>query len=386
MNLKSFEKGMKRKNTNCYKWDLTKKRFGVDECNPMWIADSDYPTCPAVVKDLVKRAKDGAFGYSYASESYKEAVKGWIKRHHYYDIETTDIVTTPGVVCALFFIIKKYTTPGDNILISTPVYNPFYDVIKDNGCNIINNKLKEIDDSYQIDFEDLEEKMKISKMYILCNPHNPVGRVWTKDEVDKIFNLCKKYNCFLVSDEIHADIIMKPNKLYSAGNYLDMYDKLIVCTAPSKTFNVAGLQDSNIIIRNKELRDGLYELLHMYSISDPNIFGAIACESAYTNGDEWMEAQNEYLKENYEILKKYFNDFAPQAKVYKLEGTYLVWVNLSYLGLSQEELFKRIVDNGVVINNGTVYGEDYIGYIRINIACGRNQLMDALERIIKAIK
>lgn len=386
MNFKTFKKGMNRKNTSCYKWDSLKNHFGADDCNPMWIADSDYPTCPEIIKDLKKRANDGAFGYSFISDSYRNAVKGWIKRHHHYDIEITDIITTPGVVCALFFIIKKYMNPGDNILISTPVYNPFYDVIKDNECNVLCNKLIETEDSYKIDFEDLEEKMKISKMYILCNPHNPVGRVWKKDEVDKIFNLCKKYDCFFVSDEIHADIIMEPNRLYSAGNYIGLYDKLIICTAPSKTFNVAGLGDSNIIIRNKELREGLSDMLHMYSISDPNIFGAVACESAYTNGDAWMEAQNQYLKENYQIVKEYFKNNAPSAKVYNLEGTYLVWVNLSYLNLSQEELFEKIKLNGVIINNGTMYGEDYIGYIRINIACGRNQLMDALEKIVKAIK
>lgn len=381
--MNSFKKGMNRKNTMAIKWDMTEERFHHKDLNPMWIADSDYPTCKEVVKELVKRAKHPAYGYSFPDLEYKEAVKGWIKRHYYYDITEDDIVVTPGVVNALFFIVKKFTSPNDNIVVSTPVYNPFYMVIEKNGRNIIRNKLVETDNTYKIDFSDLEEKLKTAKMYILCNPHNPIGRVWTKDEVSKIYELCKKYNCFLVSDEIHGDIIHKPNKLYSVGNYLNDYDKIVICTAPSKTFNIAGLCDSNIIIKNEKLRNELEEDLHNYSI-ESNVFGLTACLAAYTKGDAWAEKQNEYIYENYEIVKDYLKTNISKAKTYKLEGTYLMWINLKFLNIPQEELLERLMSSGVLVGDGTVYDKDYVDYIRLNLACGRKQLSEALNQIKKA--
>ena len=378
--MKSFEKGMDRKNTMAIKWDLMESRFHHKNMNPMWIADTDYPTCPEVVSALVKRAKHPAYGYSFPDETYNKAVKGWIKRHYYYDINEEDIVVTPGIVNALFFIVKKFTNLGDNIVVSTPVYNPFYMVIEKNERNIVRNKLIETTDTYKIDFDDLEKKLKTAKMYILCNPHNPVGRVWTKEEVDKIYELCKKYDCFLVSDEIHGDIIHKPNKIYSVGNYLNDYEKIIVCTAPSKTFNVAGLCDSNIIIKNKELREELEEELNNYSI-ECNVFGLTACLAAYTKGDKWAEKQNEYIYENYLIVKDYLSTYVPLAKTYNLEGTYLMWINLKFLNKPQKELLDNLMDEGVLVGDGTVYDSEYIDYIRLNLACGRSQLKDALEKI-----
>ena len=220
-------------------------------------------------------------------------------------------------------------------------------------------------------------------MYILCNPHNPIGRVWTKEEMDRIVALCKKYDCFLVSDEIHGDIIHEPNKLYSAGNYLDSYDKIIICTAPSKTFNVAGLCDSNIIVKDEKLRKELEEELDNYSI-EPNVFGLTACLSAYTKGDAWVDEQNKYIYENYLIVKDYLQEYVKEAKVYKLEGTYLMWINLQFLKLPQDELMEHLMDSGVLVGNGTVYDEHYVDYIRLNLACGRGQLMDALDKIRKA--
>ena len=383
MSLSSFKKGMDRKNTMAIKWDAMELRFGYKDLNPMWIADTDYPTCPEVVKDIVKRAKHPAYGYSFPSDEYKEAVKGWIKRHYYYDISTDEIVVTPGVVNGLYFIVKLFTNPGDDIVVSTPVYNPFYSVIEKNGRNIVRNPLIEDKDTYKIDFFDLEEKLQNAKMFILCNPHNPIGRVWTKDEMDMIVRLCKKYNCILVSDEIHGDIIHKPNVLCSAGSYLSEYDKIIICTAPSKTFNVAGLCDSNIIIRNKEFREKFEEDLDNYSI-EPNVFGLSTCLSAYTKGDKWAGDQNKYIYENYLIVKDYFNKNINEAVVYKLEGTYLTWINLKYLGLEQDKLMDRLMKCGVLVGNGTVYDKNYIGYIRLNLACGRNQLLDALDKIRKA--
>ena len=237
---------------------------------------------------------------------------------------------------------------------------------------------------YIIDFADLEEKLKNAKMYILCNPHNPVGRVWTKEEVSKIYSLCKKYNCFLVSDEIHGDIIHKPNMLYSALHFINEYDKIIICTAPSKTFNVAGLCDSNIIVNNDEYRKMLDDDINNYSI-EPNVFGLTACLAAYTKGDKWADDQNKYIYENYLIVKDFLKLNLPKAKIYKLEGTYLTWINLSYLGLAQDVLLEKLMSAGVLVGNGVVYDKDYVGYIRLNLACGRSQLQDALDKIKKAL-
>lgn len=386
--LHTFYKGKNRMHTSCIKWDLQKERIGVDNLLPFWIADSDYATCKAVTKDLVRRAKHGVFGYTIIDDEYLEIVKTWVKKRYHYEIDKKWIITTPGVVCALHFAVEEFTKENDNVVVSTPVYNPFFSVVENNKRNLLYNKLIEVPGelgTYKIDFADLEEKLKISKMYIFCNPHNPIGRVWTKEEMTKVVELCHKYQVILVSDEIHCDIILGDHEFYSAGNFFNQKEyedsKIIVCTAPSKTFNVAGLMDSNIFIKNTELQSKYRSKFEKMSLREPNIFGICACKSAYAKGEKWVNNQNEYLKENRDIVYRYFKENIPQAKLFKLEGTYLMWINMKFLQISQDDIFHGLVEHKVLINNGPVYSSEYEGYIRFNIACGRKQLLLGLQYI-----
>lgn len=374
--MEKFDKGIKRRGTNCIKWDM----IGEDVL-PFWIADSDYPTCDKIVSELEKRVKSAAFGYTYPSCEYYEAIVNWMRKRHDVKIEKEWIIPSMGVVTALYLSVFLFTKENDEVIVSTPVYNPFYSVIENNNRKLICNKLIETNDTYVIDFSDLEEKMKSAKMYILCNPHNPVGRCFTKDELDKVVNLCKKYNVILVSDEIHNDIIMKDAKFYSVMHYFSLYENIIVCTAPSKTFNIAGLEDSNVIIKNEIFREKFSNKQHDLSISTPNILALTACLAAYKYGEEWVDNQNEYLTKNRDFVYSYLKENIPLAKTYKLEGTYLMWINMRFLNLSQDELIEGLKEKGILVNSGEMYSCDYTGYIRLNIACPKSQLEKGLKII-----
>lgn len=375
--MERFYNGVNRKNTNCIKWDS----FEDENLLPFSIADSDYQTAQEVIDDLVERVKEGAFGYTFVDEDYFEIVKNWFLRRHQYDIEKEWIVPCCGVVTALFILVKTISKEKDNVVVSTPVYNPFYSVISNCGRNEIHNQLIEVDNTYAIDFVDLEEKLKKSKIYIFCNPHNPVGRCYTKKEISRVVELCKKYNVVLVSDEIHCDLAMLDCEFYSVGNFINEYENIVVCTAPSKTFNIAGLQNANIIIKNELYREKFKKELSDYSISLPSVLSLIACKSAYSKGDEWVDLQRKYLTENRDIVYNFFNENIKKAKVYKLEGTYLMWINLSFLNIDQDELINGLKEKGVIVNNGMTYSSKYKGYIRLNIACPRKQLLEGLGRI-----
>lgn len=374
--MSGFDKEIKRRGTNCIKWDMA-----GEDVLPFWIADSDYPTCKKIVSELKKRVKKATFGYTYPSFSYYETIVNWMKKRHNVEIKKEWIIPSMGVVTALYLSVFLFTRENDEVVVSTPVYNPFFDVIKKNNRKLICNKLIEEKDTYVIDFLDLEEKLRSAKMYILCNPHNPVGRCYTKDELDKVVNLCKKYNVILVSDEIHNDIIMKDSKFYSVMNYFLEYDNIIVCTAPSKTFNIAGLEDSNIIIKNDSLREVFSNKQHDLSISTPNLLSLVACEAAYTYGESWVDSQNEYLTKNRDFVYSYLKENIPLAKTYKLEGTYLMWINMKFLNLSQDELIEGLKKKGILVNSGEMYSSDYTGYIRLNIACPKSQLEKGLKII-----
>lgn len=374
--MEKFDELIKRRGTNCIKWDMIS-----EDVLPFWIADSDYPTCDKIVEELEKRVKSAAFGYTYPSDDYFKAIVNWMEKRHNVEIEKEWIIPSMGVVTALYLSVFLFTKENDEVIVSTPVYNPFYSVIENNNRKLICNKLVEVNGTYVIDFFDLEEKMKSAKMYILCNPHNPVGRCFTKDELDKVVDLCKKYNVILVSDEIHNDIIMKDAKFYSVMHYFSLYENIIVCTAPSKTFNIAGLEDSNIIIKNDAFREKFSNKQHDLSISTPNLLALTACLAAYTYGEEWVDNQNEYLTKNRDFVYSYFKENIPLAKTYKLEGTYLMWVNMKFLNLSQEELIEGLKKKGILVNSGEMYSCDYSGYIRLNIACPKHQLEKGLEII-----
>lgn len=390
--MEKFRNGRNRLGTHCYKWDLTKELFGKGNLLPFWVADSDYETVPKVIEDLMKRVEHGVFGYTCVDEEYRDILCKWFLKRYHYRIHRDWIVPAQGVVATLYIALELFTKERDQVVITTPVYTPFYGVVENTKRTLACNRLKEVKSEYAaygtyvLDFQDLEEKLKEAKVYIFCNPHNPVGRVWMKEEIEKVVSLCKKYDVILISDEIHCDIIMDDHQFYSVGNCFSEYEKIIVCTAPSKTFNLAGLMCANIIIKNEEMRKLLQTRFENMSLGNPNIFGICACQSAYLYGEEWVVNQNKYLSENKEMVYQYFSYHIPKAVMYQVEGTYLMWVNLTYLGLNQDEIFNGLMEEGVLVSSGTVYASEYIGYIRLNIACGREQLTLGLDKIKNFIK
>jgi cystathionine beta-lyase len=368
------------------KWDSIKIRTEKENVLPFWVADSDYMTAKPIMEALTSRIKNGAFGYTYVDQEYLEIVKNWVWRRYQYQIEKDWIVPTPGIVPALFFAINALTTPEAKIIIQSPVYNPFYSVIINNNRKILENKLLPIDNTYQMDFINLEALLKEgAEMMILCSPHNPVGRVWTEAEILKVVKLCKQYNCLLVSDEIHCDLVFKEYPFTSIGKYFHLYDKMIICTAPSKTFNIAGLMTSNIIIKDLTLREKFKRELSIRSIGDPNLFGIEACKAAYTKCDDWLEAQVKHIQKNAMLVNQYFKKHIPEAKIAKLEGTYLMWIDMRFMHLTSETLVKKLIDYGIFVNPGAMYGADYDGFIRLNIACPQQQLQKGLEIIGKFV-
>ncbi|HOR17526.1 MAG TPA: MalY/PatB family protein [Bacilli bacterium] len=381
-----FNKPINRLNTSSLKWDSIKIRTEKENVLPFWVADSDYMTAKPIMEALTSRIKNGAFGYTYVDQEYLEIVKNWVWRRYQYQIEKDWIVTTPGIVPALFFAINALTTPEAKIIIQSPVYNPFYSVIINNNRKILENKLLPIDNTYQMDFINLEALLKEgAEMMILCSPHNPVGRVWTEAEILKVVKLCKQYNCLLVSDEIHCDLVFKEYPFTSIGKYFHLYDKMIICTAPSKTFNIAGLMTSNIIIKDLTLREKFKRELSIRSIGDPNLFGIEACKAAYTKCDDWLEAQVKHIQKNAMLVNQYFKKHIPEAKIAKLEGTYLMWIDMRFMHLTSETLVKKLIDYGIFVNPGAMYGADYDGFIRLNIACPQQQLQKGLEIIGKFV-
>ena len=377
-----FDEYLDRHNTDSYKWDT------LDDSNmlPFWIADSDYKTFEGIKEKIIERANHEAYAYTYASDSYYKAVINWYKDTKNVKLKKEWIVPFSGVVTALYLSVMLYIKKKDYVTISTPVYNPFFDVILGNGRGLLENKLVIDGNTYKIDFDDLDDKLSKSKMFILCSPHNPVGRCFRVDEIKQIVELCKKHKVILVCDEIHSDIIMNDSKFTSIIEFLDDYNKIIVCTAPSKTFNIAGIQCANIIIKNKTLREKFTNLISAASMSTPNIFALTACKEAYTNGKKWMEEQNRYLTNTRDYVYDFFKKYIPKAKVFKLEATYLMWIDMSYLGLTQDALVDGLKKAGVVINSGTKYSPDYVGYIILNIACPLEQVKKGLERIRKFVE
>ena len=380
--MNQFNKPINRLNTSSIKWDLIKIRTKKEGILPFWVADSDYMTAKPIMEALKTRVNQGAFGYTYVDDEYLGIVQEWVRRRYQYNIEKDWIVTTPGVVTALFFAVSALTNPEAKIIVQSPVYNPFYSVITNNKRGILENKLTSIVDTYEMDFENLELLLQDgAEMMILCNPHNPVGRVWTASEIEKVVTLCKKYNCLLVSDEIHCDLIMKEHQFTSIGKYFNCYDNMIICTAPSKTFNIAGLMTSNIIIKDKSLREKMKHELAIRSLGEPNLLGLEACKAAYTKCDDWLNAQIDHIQRNATLVYRYFKKNIPLAKIAKLEGTYLMWIDMRFMNLTSEELVKKLIDSGAYVNSGAMYGTDYDGFIRLNIACPKEQLQKGLEII-----
>ena len=386
----NFNIVVNRKNTNCLKYDFAVRRGRPENVLPLWVADMDFKVAPEITQAIEKRVAHGIFGYSEVKEEYFEAVAAWMEQKHGWHVKEDWLVKTPGVVFALAMAVQAFTEPGDAVIIQQPVYYPFSEVIADNGRRIVDNtlELKE-DGKYHINFEDFEQKVKENhvKLFLLCSPHNPVGRVWTKEELKKIAAICRKYDVIVVSDEIHEDFVFNGKHQVFADLSEDAKNRTITCTAPSKTFNLAGLQVSNIWIANPKLREKFKKQIAAAGYSQLNTLGLTACEAAYRYGGEWHAELLGYLKSNLNFLREFLQTRLPEVKLIEPEGTYLVWLDFGSLGLTEEQREELLTKKaGIWLDSGAIFGAAGEGFERINIACPRSILKDALERIERAVR
>lgn len=382
----NFDEIIPRRGTNSYKWDSA----GDADVLPMWVADMDFRTAPPVVEALRKRVEHGIFGYVRVPDAYYAAVTNWFARRHDWQIEKEWIIYTTGVVPALSAVIKALTAPGDKVMVQTPVYNCFFSSIRNNGCGMIANPLIYRNGTYQIDFADLEQKAADPsvKVLLLCNPHNPSGRVWTKQELTRIGDICIRNNVWVVADEIHCELVF-PGHTYIpfASISQEFLMHSVTCTSPSKAFNLAGLQIANIISADTDIRTKIDKAININEVCDVNPFGVEALMAAYNDGEEWLEELKQYLFANYNYLRVYFEEYLPEFPVATLEGTYLVWADCSVLNQSSDETVKTLLEKEKLwVNEGSLYGEAGEGFIRINIACPRQQLIEGLNRLRRALK
>ncbi|WP_265445441.1 MalY/PatB family protein [Acetivibrio straminisolvens] len=383
-----FDEVVNRKNTDSLKWDYCKQRFGKSGILPMWVADMDFKSPSIISEAIIQRAQHGIFGYTEASERLSAALAGWMKKRHGWQIDEKWISYSPGVVTSVNTAILAYTKPGDKVLMQTPIYYPFYNSIIDNERELVTNSLRDNNGHYGIDFEDLEKKLSDNvKMMIFCSPHNPIGRVWKIDELKEVLRLCKKYNVILVSDEIHSDLVFKGHKHIPIASLIeDDFKNCITLVSPTKTFNIAGLSVSAVIISEAGLRAKFRSTLSKNGANMLNIFGLVAAEAAYSSCEKWLDELLVYLEENLNTLEEYFKENIPQIKVIRPEATYLAWLDCNGLKVPAGQLKDFFVNKaGVGLNDGFAFGKEGLGFQRLNFACPRTVLLEGLERIKKAV-
>ena len=381
-----FDEIIDRRGTNCVKWDSAENPAVL----PMWVADMDFRAAPAIIDALRRRVDHGIFGYTRVPQSYYDAITGWFARRHGWNIDKNWIIYTSGVVPALSAIIKALTVPGDKVLIQTPVYNCFFSSIRNNGCEIVESPLVYADNTYSIDFEDLERKVSDPKVkaMILCNPHNPAGRVWSRDELIRIGEICIRHDVVVIADEIHCELV-KPGYEYTpfASISEEFSRHCVSCVSPSKAFNIAGLQIANIVCADAGRRAKIDRAININEVCDVNPFGVIALEAAYNEGAEWLDQLLEYIHGNYEYMRRFCEEHLPDFPIIKLEGTYLVWMDCRKFGMTSAELEKALIQDAKLwLNAGTMYGKDGEGFMRWNIACPRTRMIEGLKRFEKFAK
>jgi cystathionine beta-lyase len=379
-----FDKIVSRETTNCAKWDTVEKGL-----LPMWVADMDFQSPPEVIAALKERAEHGVFGYSGGYDGWFEALMQWMEKRYSWAPQREWISTSPGVVAALFMLVRALTEPGDRIIIQPPVYRPFYYVASSNGCELLENPLYYDGQKYRMDLEQLRQQVDPRvKLLILCSPHNPVGRVWSKEELVALGQFCLEHEITIISDEIHSDLVLPGNKhtvLTSLSKELEQ--NMIVCNAPSKTFNIAGIPASNVIIANESLRRAYRQVLRGSGLALPNVFAVTAVEAAYTYGEAWLDELLLYLEDNYRLAASFIVERIPEIKVVQPEGTYLLWLDCRSLGFNDEELDTFIKKKArLLLEPGTIFGTGGSGFQRMNIACPRSRLLEALQRLEKAVR
>ena len=383
-----FDEMTNRRGTFCMKWDGEGDADGV---LPLWVADMDFRTAPSVTEAVVRRASSGIFGYTSVPDIYYDAVCNWFYSHHGWKIDRKRIIYTSGVVPALSAIIKALTKPGDGVILQIPAYNCFFSSIRNNGCRIIENKLLRKDTatgfSYEIDFDSLEREAAKAenKLLILCNPHNPTGRVWSPGELTRIYDICRRNDVRVVSDEIHCELVYRVSNGYGYTPYATIDKQAVVCCSPSKAFNIAGLQIANIVCPDEQTQSLIDRAINDNEVCDVNPFGVDGLIAAYNKGGFWLDSLVDYLNGNYRYLRARFEELFPEIRVCDSESTYLAWVDISATGMDSKTLAERILKKGKVrISAGDIYGDD--NYIRINYACPRERLAAALDRIIPVIR
>lgn len=386
----NFDEIINRKGTDCLKYDFAEKRGMPEDVLPLWVADMDFKTSSYIEHAVIERTKHGIFGYSEVQTPYFETVRSWMKKHHDWDIQEKWLIKTPGVVFALAMAVKAYSEPGDAVMLQQPVYYPFSEVIADNGRKVVSNDLYKGDDNrYHIDLEDFERKIVDNdvKLFLLCNPHNPVGRVWTKEELTAMGDILVKHHVTVVSDEIHEDFVFRGKHQVFAAIKEEFAQISVTCTAPSKTFNIASMMISNIFIPNRELKAKFRAQLDAAGISQLNVLGLVACEAAYAHGEEWYKAMHSYVADNIAFTKEYVETQLPGVSMVDHEGTYLVWLDFRETGLSVDELEDLIVHRAKLwLDSGKIFGDCGKGFQRINVACPRATLQEALDRIKTALQ
>lgn len=384
-----FDTVIDRNHTNCLKYDFKTERGMEEDVLPLWVADMDFQTLPEIRSRLQEVVSHGIFGYSDGKEDYFAAVQGWYARHFGWEIKKEWLIKTPGVVYAIAAAVAAYTNEGDAVLIQQPVYYPFGQMIRENKRKLVNNPLQQRDGHYEIDFADFEQKIVEHhvKLFLLCSPHNPVGRVFEEWELKKLGDICIRHHVIVLSDEIHSDFTYPGHTHHVFASLGEIYaNQCVICTAPSKTFNLAGLQISNILIPNEKLRHAFELAVTRTGYSQVGIMGLVATQAAYEHGDEWVAELKAYLYENLNFVRKYLKENLPQIRLIEPEGTYLLWLDFCGLGLTEKELEELVVKKAKLwLDRGAVFGAEGRGFERINIACPRSTLKQALDQLKNAI-
>lgn len=384
-----FDTVPNRRGTNCFKYDFAREMGMPEDVLPLWVADMDFPTAPAVLERLHALAEHGIFGYTGVKDAYFSAVHNWYAQRFGWETQRSWLVTTPGVVFAIAIAIRAFTQKGDAILIQQPVYYPFADKVTENDRQLVVNPLILKNGRYEMDFADMERKIADNhvKMLLLCSPHNPVGRVWTKEELLRVGEICQKHGVLVVSDEIHADFTYAghTHRVFASVKS-EFADFTITCTAPSKTFNLAGLQNSNIFIPNRQLRHAYKKELSACGCGGTNCMGMAACQAAYEAGADWLEQLKQYLAGNLAYIRQFLREKLPDIALIEPEGTYLVWLDLRKLGLTEQQQRQLIVQDAKLwLDTGTLFGQGGEGFERINIACPRATIEQAMQRLERAV-
>ncbi|MBO5157568.1 MAG: pyridoxal phosphate-dependent aminotransferase [Prevotella sp.] len=377
----NFDKPIDRRHTNCYKWDVTDD----SEVIPMWVADMDFQAAPAITDALRKRVEHGVFGYTKVPDEYYEAITNWFERRHGWTVSKEWILYTTGVVPAVSVAIKAMTQPGDGVIMHTPAYNCFFSSIRNNGCHLAESRLINDNGRFTMDYNNLERLCSDpnNKVMLLCNPHNPTGRMWSREELQRMADICHRHNVAIISDEIHCELTYNGNRYVPFGT---VDDKAIILGSPSKAFNIAGLQIANIICKDEELRNRIDRAININEVCDVNPFGVLALIAAYNDSEQWLDELCQYIWSNYKALCGFFDEHLPQIKITPLEATYLVWADCRSLGMRSEELETLLEQKGKVkLSGGTLYGDAGEGFMRINIACPRERMMEGLRRMAKII-